>query len=110
MRYYSDQLGKIFETAEALEQAETAAKQAVEEEKIRKEKALAEKKAMEEKRAANRKAAAERVDKARQAMRAAQKTYKDELEKFIKEYGTYHYSTSTFDDIPVLFDFLNKVF
>lgn len=109
MKYYSEKLQKLFDTKEACEQAEFAAKEEENREKIRKERAAAEQKAQLEARNANRKAAAERVDKARQAMKEAQKAYKIELENFIKEYGTYHYSTSSFEDTPLLFDFFNRI-
>lgn len=96
MRYYSDELRKIYDSKEELEKAELAAKM---------EKEAAEIKA--KKRQEERKTMAERVEKARKAMVAAQKNYRQELESFIKAYGSYHYSSDSADDIPTLFSFFD---
>ena len=110
MRYYSDKLNKFYDTAEACEKAEFEMKEAENREKIRKECEEAQKKEREEKLAAERKARATEVDEARKAMVAAQKKYKETLEAFIRDYHTYHLSTSSFDEIPTLFEFFNRVF
>ena len=49
---------------------------------------------------------AKEVENLRKNMIAAQKAYKEALEAFVKDYGTYHFSTSSFDELPHLFDFL----
>ena len=110
MRYYSDKLGKIFDSIDALQEAEVKAKEEENREKIRKERELAAEKERKDKLAAERKARAAEVDEARKAMVAAQNKYRETLEAFIKDYHTYHYSTSNLDDIPTLFEFLNRVF
>ena len=83
IKVYSDRTNKFYDT--------------VEEAKQEKEKKLAE-----------RKAAAEKVEVARKAYLEAQKAYREELEKFCKQYGTYHYSTDNPDEIPSLFDWFGN--
>lgn len=103
MKYYSDKTRKFYDTAEACQQAEVAAKEAENREKILKEREEAHKKELVE----QRKARATEVDNARKAMNEAQKKYKEVLEAFIRDYGSFHYTTTSFDDIPTLFDFLS---
>ena len=109
VKYYSERTGKFFDTAEACEKAEFEAKEAENREKILKERKEAEEKALKEKLSSERKARATEVDEARKAMVAAQNKYRETLQKFIKDYHTYHYSTSDFNDIPTLFEFFNYV-
>ena len=59
---------------------------------------------------AERKACAEKVEVARKAYLEAQKAYKKELEAFCGKYGTYHYSTTSAEEIPSLFDWFNNLF
>ena len=110
MKYYGERTKKLYDTAEACEKAEFEMKEAENREKIRKEREEAQEKERKEKLAAERKARATEVDEARKAMIAAQKKYKEVLEAFIRDYHTYHLSTSSFDEIPTLFEFFNRVF
>ena len=75
--------------------------------KIKRERELAYEKEKKEQLAAKRKERAAEVEAARKAMVEAQKNYKKVLENFIKDYHSYHYSTTSFDDIPTLFDMVN---
>ena len=80
--------------------AKILADRKAEQEKAQKEKALALRKAM-----------AGEIEEARQAMLKAQKEYREKIEAFVKKYGSYHYSSKNFDDIPYLFtDFFDKFF
>lgn len=92
MKYYSDTLDKVFDTERECLAAE---KQylAAQAEKEEKEKQMKEERAV----------AAKRVEAAQKAMNEAQSNYRKELEEFCKKYGTYHYSTNSFDDVPHLF-------
>ena len=107
MRYYSEVLNKILDSPEACTQAEHAAK--VEAARQQEERAKAEAAAKEkrEKEAAERKAAAAEVEAARKAMVDAQRAYAKVLDEFVKKYGSYHYTTSSVKDIPLLFDFIS---
>jgi len=104
MKFYSEKLNRLFDSAEDCQSAEFKAKEQENLDKIRKEREAAEAKAKKEKEAAERKAMAAEVDEARKAMVAAQKSYREAIEKFVKKYGTYHYSTNNFEDVPTLFD------
>lgn len=90
-RYYSDITNKLYDSMSDLEKAEK---------KITAERE--EKKAKEQKKADERKARAQEVDELQKAYVKARKEYTDALEKFCKDYGTYHTSVSTDN----LFDFL----
>ena len=81
MKYFSEQLNRLFDSAEELETAEA---KAIAEENARKE--------AEQKKAAERKARAAEVDAARTAMLEATKRYNDVLTQFCKDYGSYHCS------------------
>lgn len=110
MKFYSDKTGKLYDSAEACEKAELELKEAENREKIRKEREEAYQKERKEKLAAERKARAAEVEEARKGMVAAQKKYKEVLEGFIRDYGNYHMTSTSFDDIPTLFDFFARVF
>ena len=110
LKYYSDRTKQLYDTQEACEQAEKNAIEAENREKIRKERALAEEKERKEKLTSERKARAAEVDAARKEMVQAQNKYREVLKNFINTYGTYHYSTSNFDDLPTLFEFFSQVF
>lgn len=98
MLYYSEVTKKAYKTAEECEQAEFKVKEAENIEKIKKE------------RLANaRKERAAEVEAARKALTEAQKNYHKVLEAFIKDYGSYHYSETSVDNVPSLFD-LFKLF
>ena len=93
MRYYSDVTKKFYDSATACEIAENEAICREEERK------LAERK-KNEARAAD----AKIVEEKRKKMNAAQREYREELEKFCKNYGSYHYTAKSKDDVPTLFD------
>mgnify|MGYP007069851645 CR=1 FL=1 len=105
MKYYSDKTCKFYDTPEACQQAELEIKEAENREKIRKEREEAHKKELAE----QRKDRAAVVEEARKAMNAAQKNYKEVLEAFIRDYGNYHYTSQSFDDIPILFSSLLNI-
>lgn len=90
-RYYSDVTNKLYDSMSDLEKDE---KKIIAEQE--------EKKAKEQKKADERKARAQEVDDLRKAYVDARKAYSEALEKFCKDYGTYHTSISTDN----LFDFL----
>lgn len=101
MKFYSDELNALFNTQKELEEAEQAAKVKAYKEKQAKEKAAAE-----------RKARAAEVDEARKAMITAQTKYKEVLEAFCRDYGTYHTSLTGEDAkkvIPSLFEIFNPL-
>ena len=98
MKYFSEVTGKVYDTTEALQTAEMAVKEAEEKEKAKKELMVAQRKE---------KAAA--VDAARKEMVAAQKKYRDTLEDFCKNYGSYH-TTLNISEIPTLFDHFFDLF
>ena len=95
MLYYSEVTKKAYKTAEECQQAEFKVKEAENLEKIKKERLANE-----------RKARAAEVENARQALNEAQKNYHKVLEAFIKDYGSYHYTETSVDNIPTLFDML----
>lgn len=96
MKYYSDTLNMLFDSAEACEAAE----------KERAEKLAAEKKKKEELSIA-RKARAKEVEEALEAVKKARAHYNEVLSAFCKDYGTFHFSWSTKDTFPSIFDFLD---
>lgn len=99
MKFYSDMTKKLYDTEEALVVAEKemAAEEARKEEEARKAKEA------EEKKKSERKTRADEIEKAYQEMTAAQKKYKDLVSAFVRDYKTYHYSTSSADGLPTLF-------
>ena len=100
MKFYSELTNKVYDTEKACMKAEQEYKQALEAKKREEEmKKLTEKK-KQEKRAED----AKRVEAKREAMTKAQREYREELEKFCKEYGSYHFTTNSFDGIPHLFE------
>ena len=105
MKYYSERTKKLFDTAAECEKAEFEAKEEENRQKIKREREIAAEKARKEELAAKRKVLANEVEEARKAMVTAPKAYRDKLEEFCKEFGTYHTSLST-SDIPTLFNSL----
>lgn len=99
MKFYSDILNKVFDTEKECVSAE---KKYIAEQEAKKS---AEKKKNEE-----RAVAAKRVEAAQKAMREAQTAYRKELEAFCDKYGTYHYSTDSFDGVPHLFSSIFDLF
>lgn len=110
MKFYSEKLNKVFDTADACQRAEFEAKEKENLERIQKEKALREAKERKEKEAAERKVMADKVETARKAYLEAQKAYRTELEAFCQKYGTYHYTVSDADEVPSLFDAFKYAF
>lgn len=91
MKFYSEQLNKLFDTAEELQAAE--------------EKVNAAKKAEEERKAnlkAQREERAKTVEEAFKVASEAQKQANKLLSEFIKDYGSYH--TSVKEAIPSLWE------
>lgn len=81
MKYYSESLGKLFDTEKELTEAETTYQKEQEE----KQKAL-------EKKNADRAEAAKKVEQALADLRDARKNYNEVLSEFCKKYGAFHYS------------------
>lgn len=95
MKYYSDITKKFYDNSEDCLAAEREFLEAQKkDEEIKKQKA------------AERKIAAEKVDAARQNLKIAQSAYREALEAFCKQYGSYH-TTVAGNDIPTLFDVFN---
>ena len=93
MKYYSDVTRKFYNTAEDCEKEE---KQAIKQEE--------EKKLAEQRKNEARAVAAKNVEEKRLIMVKAQKDYKEALEDFCKQHGSYHFTSKSFDDIPHLFN------
>lgn len=83
MKYYSDKTKKVYDTVELLEAAELAHDKAQEAELAKQR---------------DRKTRAAEVKKAREALKNAQKNYQDLMNKFIKDYGSYHETYSNESD------------
>lgn len=91
MKFYSEQLNKLFDSAEELQAAE--------------DKVMAAKKAEEEKKAqlkATREARAKEVEAAFQAVNEANKKANELLNAFVKDYGSFH--TSVKGAVPTIWD------
>ena len=108
VKFYSDVTKNFYETEKECLAAEFKVKEEQNREKIRKEREAAIENEKREKANAERKEAAARVEEARKAMTQAQTAYKNELDKFITKYGTYHYSTTNANEIPILFDLFDS--
>ena len=107
MKYYSDITKNFYDTEKACLADEFKVKEEQNRQKILKEKAEREAKEKQEKLAAARKVRANEVDEARKAMVAAQSKYREVLEAFVRDYGTYHMSLNGDDAkniIPTLFE------
>jgi len=103
MRYWSEITKQFYDTEKACLEAEFQVKEEQNREKIRRERAEREAKEKQEKLAAERKTRAAEVEEARKAMVAAQKKYQEVLEAFVRDYKTYHFSSTSIEDVPVLF-------
>ena len=110
VKIYSDKTNKFYNSVEEANRAEFELKEKENLAKIEKERKERELKAKKEQAVAERKAAAEKVETARKAYTEAKKAYSTELEAFCKKYGTYHYSTNGKDDIPTLYDIIDRIF
>jgi len=98
MLYYSEVTKKAYKTAQECEEAEFKVKEAENLEKIKKERLANE-----------RKERAAAVEEARKNMVKAQKDFNKVLQDFIKDYGSYHYTETSIENVPSLFD-LFKLF
>ena len=110
MKYFSEKLNKVFDTPEACQCAEFEAKEAENRQKILAERKAAEEKERKEKEAEERKTMAADIEEKRKAMVAAQKAYSNAIDQFTKRWGSYHYSSNSADDIPMLFKLFNPFF
>lgn len=108
IKIYSDKTKKYYNSVDEAEKAEFEAKEQENREKILAERKAAELKEKKEKEVAERKAMASEIENARQEMIKAQKAYKEKIEAFVNRYGSYHYTSKNFDDIPTLFDLFDK--
>ena len=106
MRYFSDVTKKVYDSAAELlkaeQEAELEQKKKLELERKEKEK--------KEQMAAERKARAAEVEEARKAMVTAQSHYKEVLEAFVRDYKSYHFTTTDTKEIPTLFDMFSPFF
>ena len=96
MLYYSEITKKAYKTAEECQQAEFKVKEAENLEKIKKERL-----------ATQRKERAAEVEAAMKNVTEALNKYRQVLAAFIKDYGSYHYTKTSVDDVPSLFDMFN---
>lgn len=103
MKYVSDYTGEEYKSEQECAKAEKAY---LEEQK----KKEAEKKELAE----QRKARAKEVEDAMKAVQEAEKKYRELLNEFIKDYHSYHYTSTSIDEVPFrfgifkdLFDFFN---
>ena len=108
MKILSDKTNKEYATVEECLAAEKAFDEMVAKQQAEKEKALAEQKAKEEKLAAERKARATEVEDAYKAVVEAQKVYREKLNAFVKDYGSFHMTLKTGDGNP--FDLFHGFF
>lgn len=107
MKYFSEVTRQYYDTEKACLEAEFKVKEEQNRQKILKEKAEREAKEKQEKLVAARKVRANEVEEARKAMVAAQSKYREVLEAFVRDYGTYHMSLNGDDAkniIPTLFE------
>ena len=109
IKVYSDRTKQFYNSIEEANRAEFELKEKENREKIQKERELALAKEKKEKALAERKAAAEVVEAARKKYLEAQKEYRKALEDFCGKYGTYHYSTTSADEIPSLFNIFDNL-
>lgn len=100
MKIISELTGLEYKTVEECEAAEKAFEEKVKAEKEAKEKAIAEKKAKDEELAKIRKARAIEIEAAYKASVEATKHYQDLLQKFCKDYGSFHMTLHTGDLNP----------
>lgn len=98
MKFYSENLHKLFDSEKELKDAEFKAKKEKEAEEAKK-KELVE----------TRKVRAKEVDDARAAVYAAKKEYQKLLNAFIKDYGSYHASYSS-NDLALIDDIFDCFF
>lgn len=103
MKIMSEKTGKEYASVEACLAAEKEYDDAIAAKKAAEEKALVERKAKNEKLTAERKERAVEVENAYKAILKAQKIYREKLNAFVKDYGSFHMTVRTGEDNP--FDF-----
>ena len=108
MKIYSEKTNKEYATVEDCLVAEKEYDDAIAEKKAKEEKALAEAKAKREELVAARKERATEVEDAYKAVLEAQKVYRQKLDAFVKDYGSFHMTVKTGDGNP--FDLFNGFF
>ena len=97
MKFYSEKLNKMYDSAAEVVKAEEAY-----------DKKLAEEKAKKEELANTRKARADEVEKLFADAREAQKKANDALTAFCKDYGAFHKTYKEGETVPTMWDwFLN---
>lgn len=106
MKYWSEKTRTLYDSAEACQKAEFEAKEKENRERILKEREAREKKEKEEALIAQRKVRAAEIEEARKTMVDAQNNYRKLLEEFTKDYGSYHYTSHSTEDIPIFFSSL----
>ena len=99
IQYYSDMLNQYFDTEAA----------AIEAEKAEAEKAKAEKEAKAKKAAEERKARAKEIEAAHKAMIDAEKTYNSLVDAFVKDFGSYHMTYSSSQDLDGLINHIFRI-
>ncbi len=97
MKYFSEKTNKTYDTEKACLDAEMEFDEAAAKERMKKEK-LAE----------ERKARANEVEEAYKAVLEASKLYREKLNAFVKDYGSFHMTLRTGDGNP--FDLFDKFF
>lgn len=108
MVIYSEKLNKEFKTVDECVKAEQEYEAKVAAEKAAKEKAIAEAKARQEALVNDRKTRATEVEDAYKAVVEAQKVYREKLNAFVKDYGSFHMTLKTGDGNP--FDLFHGFF
>lgn len=97
MKYFSEKTGKKYDTEEACLAAEKDFEEAIVAEKERKEKLANE-----------RKERALKVEEKFKAVLDAQKAYREELNSFVRDYGSFHMTLRTGEGNP--FDLFDRFF
>ena len=100
MKILSEKTGKEYPNVELCLAAEKEYDEKVAQEKAAQEKALAEAKAKKEQLAAVRKDRAAEVENAYKAILEAQKIYREKLDAFVKDYGSFHMTINTGEGNP----------
>ena len=93
MKYYSEKLNVIYDSQTDLEEAELAA-----------EKAQKEKEERENKLRTERKARADEIKAALEQIETALKGYYDLVQKFVRDYGSFHLTVDEKSYFPSLFN------
>jgi len=98
MKYYSEKLRKVFNTADECTSAEKEYEDKLAAERIKCEELTN-----------TRKARAKEVDEAWKAVRTAQKKYVELRNKFVKDYGSWHMTISEPESFTDLFTMLTEL-